>query len=265
LVMESFEAFSDAIVRAMTATAGARMGRAPVLLTLVIPRLETVKRVVFDKVTLYLEHAATSYVQFDDVYAKHDENRKRQHGGKRYRVSATEVLSLRMRDEGTRLMYALKVSRFVIQLFALWGANRMYAEAYIRHVASNPPVGAAGGASLRPPPPSLSSLLLVFLGIDATAQLVTLLVLVMLSRLGSSSSSSSYLHVIDDEFLQTFLIDYFVTTATIALLGYLLGRLMRRKAYFDLQGSGLRASEGYAAMMAGVCFAVDAIPFFLLL
>lgn len=70
--------------------------------------------------------------------------------------------------------------------------------------------------------------------------------------------------VVDDEFIQAFLVDYFVTTAAIASLGVLLGALMRRKAYFQLATLGARAARAYGGIMLGVCAVAGATPVFLL-
>jgi hypothetical protein len=164
------------------------------------------------------------------------------------------ILRYRFIDEGVRLMYALKLLRFFGQLGALWYAQRAYNEWYNSAVY-------ADGAD----PPHLSRMLYTFLGIDATFQLFTLVLLVTCSyTMGTLEGAHSPLLVIDDEFLSEFLTEYFVSTTAIFVLGRLFATFMRRKRYFALSTQGALAVRGYAATLAATSLVIGAVPFFLL-
>jgi hypothetical protein len=215
----------------------------------------------------------TSTWEPDEASAAGDEERRSTHEARsRSRVNAGAMFGYRFAEPATQVMYALKILRFFGQLAALWAARRVYSEAYTRHVHAAAP-GAGESLGVPPsPPPALSKMLFVFLGVDATLQLMTLLALVVVSHFGGDRDAeamrrgrASKLLVVDDEFLQAFLADYFLTTAAIAAFGALVSRLMRRKAYFDLLHSGKRAADGYGAFMAGACAVFGAVPFFMLM
>lgn len=203
-------------------------------------------------------------------------------------ISTWDVLRFRFGEEGTRVMYALKAIRFAGQMGGLWAARSSYNEAYVRSVF------AEGGGKAEGPPPSLNRLLALFLGIDASVQLVTLLVLVMVGHLllieppapsmpsvegipslsvgadaakanGNKAAARKLMRIIDDEFIQTFLAEYFVTTAALGIFGLLFASLVRRKLFFRLQEDGARAARVYATSLACVCGVFAVTPVFMLL
>jgi hypothetical protein len=175
----------------------------------------------------------------------------------RSRVPSIDLLRLRLADNGARLMVALKGLRFLIQLAALWAAQRAYVEAYQASVLSTPQPTRSqdgGGSSmtdqLRPAePPDLTLVLCVFLGVDAMGQLIVLLFLVVFAQLFSGSAKGSF--VIDDDFLADFLADYFVTTVAIGAFGLLTAKLFKKKRYFDLANQGLVTARAYCGVLAG--------------
>lgn len=179
------------------------------------------------------------------------------------KLSAVDALRLRLADNGPRLMYALKLLRFLGQLAALWAAQRAYVEAYNSAVLATVNTGGGGGATTAaqhpPEPPDLSLVLFVFLGIDATLQLFVLMFLVVLAQLVGGPS-----FVIDDDFLASFLADYFVTTVAVGALGLLVAKLMKQKRYFDLANLGPRTAGAYCVVLGGASAVVGAVPSFLL-
>ncbi len=237
--------------------------------TCVLPRVQAVNSTLQSVMKSYM----TSRWEPDEAAAVGNEEKRSSHeASSRSRVRASTMLGYRIAEPATQVMYALKILRFFGQLAALWAARRVYSETYTRHVHGAASLAGESIGSPPPPPPALSKMLFVFLGVDATLQLITLLALVVISHFGGDRDAdamrrgrASKLLVVDDEFLQAFLADYFLTTAAIAAFGALVAQLMRRKAYFDLVNSGNRAADGYGTVMAGACAVFGAVPFFMLM
>ena len=220
-----------------------------------------------------LNAAVRGYMQLemgggdDDALLSREERKRSKEIYQRSRLSAVALLRLRLRDVGSRFMYGLKAARFAFQMAALWAAQRAYVEAYDSAVLAKQQRATPSPSLTDAPiePPDLALVLCIFLGIDAMVQLFTLLFLVVLSHLFvDRRDPRSRAFVIDDEFLSSFLSDYFVTTVAIGALGLLVARLMRRKRYFDLTNMGPRTARAYCVVLAGASAVVGAVPVFLL-
>jgi len=163
------------------------------------------------------------------------------------------IVGYKLSDERTRIMYALKLLRFGGQMLALWVAQQAYLEEY-------------GSAVYRKDarPPQLTRMLVVFLSIDATLQLLTLGMLVLTSYIMvDKTASRNQAFVINDAFIRDFLAEYFVTTASTAALGALLGGVVHRRVFFEFQKTGKHGVDMYRMMLIAVCAVVGIVPFFL--
>ncbi len=241
------------------------------------PRLETVMGSLNERLKLYMTIRADD----DRVVDLREKERERE-----LRVltdpTPAETLAYRFSDLGVQLLYALKAVRFGSQLIALRAATSSYSELFNRRVY------AEGGT-----PPHLSRLLYMFLGIDATIQLMVLLSLVVVSyglpvpgsltvdlkklreqakRQGGSFDAPAEAKeapaypafAIDDDFISSFLADYFMSTVATLALGLLVGRLFRRKKFFDLATLGATSVRAYTLVLTGACAVFGAVPFFML-
>lgn len=167
-----------------------------------------------------------------------------------YRISVFDGIRFRASEPSVRLLVGLKLMRFVGQIGATWAARRSYSEQY------NIDVHVEG----RPPPP-LTRMLFSFLGIDATLQLITLIGLVISSRIILDHRKyESNVYVIDDYFIQAFLVDYFITTVTLGVLAYIIASLIRKKTYFHLAEDGQRAANAYGWSLIGISGVIAVIP-----
>lgn len=216
----------------------------------VIPRLRSFADAVHSAMRGYLRPADETKVMANDEWARRVERRRQAVARSGYRITVLDGLRFRSGDTATQLLVGLKLLRFGGQVAATWAARKAYNEAF------DLAVHAKGGA-----PPPLTRMLFVFLSVDATFQLFTLGVLVAASYVFlDARKSESRVYVIDDEFIQAFLVDYFVTTLTIGVLGYLIAMLMRRKAFFHLAELGDRAARAYGWSLLGVSGVVAAVP-----
>jgi hypothetical protein len=171
-------------------------------------------------------------------------------GGK---LTKGDIVGYKLFDERSRIMYALKLLRFGGQMLALWVAQQAYLEEYGSTVYKK---------DARPP--KLTRMLVVFLSIDATLQLFTLGVLVLTSYIMvDKTTSRNQTFVINDEFIRDFLAEYFVTTASIAALGALLGDVIHRRVFFEFQKTGKHGVDMYRTILIVVCAVIGIVPFFL--
>jgi len=169
------------------------------------------------------------------------------------KLTKGSIVGYKLFDERSRIMYALKLLRFGGQMLALWIAQQAYLEEY-------------GSTMYKKDarPPKLTRMLVVFLSIDATLQLFTLGVLVLTSYIMvDRTSSRTQTFVVNDEFIRDFLAEYFVTTASIAALGTLLGSVIHRRVFFEFQKTGKHGVDMYRTILIVVCAVIGIIPFFL--
>ena len=212
------------------------------------PRLMFFSSAVNAAMKIYLRPSRIDPVE--NMAVKRLEKRKNDIARSGYRVSLMDSIRFRATDQAVRFLTGLKVLRFVGQICASWAARRSYSEQF------NKTVHVDGKA-----PPPLTKMLYAFLGIDATLQLFVLMGLVMSSYVMMDQRKfESKLYVIDDEFIQAFLVDYFVTTITIGVLAYIIASLMRKKTYFHLAEDGGRVANAYGWSLIGISGVVAVIP-----
>ncbi|KAG1657917.1 hypothetical protein FOA52_005818 [Chlamydomonas sp. UWO 241] len=159
----------------------------------------------------------------------------------------------RFSEERTRIMYALKLLRFLTQLVALFVSQQVYFEEYNDAIYKR-----------NTRPPSLNRFVFLFLSIDATVQLFVLGFLVLLSYvMVDKSEKKSQTFVINDEFIRDFLAEYFVTTTCIAALGTLIGAVVRQKQFFEFDKTGHHGVKMFRMMLIVVCAVIGVVPFFM--
>lgn len=214
----------------------------------VAPRLAAFSDAVNDAMRVYLKPTAIDPAE--NLAVKRAEKRQKEIARSGYRITVTDSIRFRISDPSMQLLLGLKMIRFVGQIAASWAARRAYSDEFTKTVLVD------GKA-----PPPLTKMLFAFLGIDATLQLFALGGLVMSSHLLlDRREPSSNVYVIDDDFIQAFLIDYFVTTVAIGVLAYIIASLMRKKSYFHLAEDGERTATAYGWSLVGISGAIAIIP-----
>lgn len=153
-----------------------------------------------------------------------------------------------------RLMTALKGIRFLMQLVLLWAVQSSWMEVYVARVATTQ----VDPGDPSPTPPSLTLMLFTFLGLDASLQLGMLVILVLVSFATKRPDNAA---ILDDAFLQAFLVEYFTSTILLLTLGVLLAALFQRKRYFSLADYGGSGSLAYRDTLAVVCLANLITPY----
>ena len=219
----------------------------------VLPRISAIST---DVTRMYREYTyqRNNLISINPSIVKGAESRQIKQHMISSRLKMIDILKYRFSEERTQAFYVLKVWRIVSQLVALWIAQSVYMDKYNQRILGGP---------TDPAPPSLNLFLMTFLGIDASIQLATLLMLVFAARLRHVNKEHDT-YLIDDAFLQAFLIEYFITTLMIAALVLLCDRVIFRNKYFQLRESGSRSIKAYRGMLTGVCVVVNIIPFFII-
>ena len=169
-------------------------------------------------------------------------------------VQPDTVLTRLAQDGVTNLIYGLKLLRLVVQLTALAVVQRAYAQEHASRV-----VGMAAEA------PKLTRMLFMFLGVDACLQTLTLLVLVLILMVNRQTHQHDgavlQRFVIDEWFIQAFLVEYCVTTALLVAVGLPLSGFMQHKRYFMVHMDGEGVSKAYRDILGGVCCVLCVLPF----
>jgi hypothetical protein len=191
-------------------------------------------------------HLCLTSVSTDDDRALTDlEGQDRQRKVKASQLGAGKAANYMMADAFA--LYVFKAVRLVAQCVALYVAQKAFAEAYVTRVYSEG----------RDPPP-LRNLLLLALSIDATVQLLALMVALMLSYMFKASSTS---FVIDDDLLAAVLGEYFMSTIVLAVLGLAMGNIMYRKRFFAYKDQGLRVTRAYRDGLMAICLLNFLVPY----
>jgi hypothetical protein len=215
----------------------------------VVPRLRNILKVLDDNIVS--KYMTQSIMPGEDVTLGREERSRKTRLMNNATISPTDIVSYKVSETSVSLMYVLKGLRLILQVVALFAAQKIFTETYV--------AATAGGD--RSNPPKMGSLLYTFLAIDATFQLFVLLILVLLSYLNKRQDNT---YIIDDEYIMTFLVEYFVTTVTLATLGFVFASLMRSKRYFEYATQGIGVIRSYRDIMIGTCAVVQCIPFFML-
>jgi hypothetical protein len=215
----------------------------------VVPRMRNILKVLDDNIVS--KYMTQSIVPGEDVMLGREERSRKTRLMNNATISPTDIVSYKVSETSVSLMYVLKGMRLILQVVALFAAQKIFTETYV--------AATAGGD--RSNPPKMGSLLYTFLAIDATFQLFVLLILVLLSYLNKRPDNT---YIIDDDYIMTFLIEYFVTTVTLATLGFVFASLMRSKRYFEYATQGIGVIRSYRDIMIGTCAVVQCIPFFML-
>jgi hypothetical protein len=146
------------------------------------------------------------------------------------------------------VLYVLKFVRVATLLIAMYAAEKMFTERYLRDVYAQ-----------RRPPPQLVNVLLLAMSIDACFQLMATTMIVVASIMIKTKTDR---FVLDDDFIALMLKEYLLSTAFILVLGAIVASVMSSKKYFAYRTDGLRVIRGYSEMMMGVFVVVAIAPFF---
>ena len=215
----------------------------------IVPRLRNVLKALDENVVR--NYMSQQISADDDAQLGREERSRKIQMMKNANISPSDIMAYKFADTSVSLMYVLKGVRLLLQVVSLFAAQKIFSETY---------VSATSGGD-RSNPPHMSSMLYTFLSIDATFQLFVLLILVLLSYLYKRQDNT---YIIDDDFIMMFLVEYFVTTVTIGVLGAVFARLMRKKRYFEYATQGVGVIRSYRDVMIGTCAVVSCVPFFIL-
>lgn len=190
--------------------------------------------------------------QYDGVQLKRDEARLDRYRWQMTRLTMTDRIAFKFADPSVSVMFMLKGARLIAQVGALFVAQKAFSELYVRTVH-------AEGKD----PPHIWRMMLMFLSIDATLQLFTLLLVVIVSHTYRGREGHETL-VLDDDLIATYLLEYFFSTIVVGALGYAIARLMRHKRYFEYSERGSAVGRAYRDIMIAVCGINFVIPYFLI-
>ena len=217
-----------------------------------LPRIQFLKQNVEAMVYKYLEIPSSDLIA-DRLPIKKDDKTLR---NLRLNAKLTfgDIVTYKFSEERARIMYALKLLRLMGQVMALWLAQQAYMEEYNDAVYKH---------NVRPP--KLSRMLYVFMSIDAAIQVVMLAILVLVSYvMVDKNDPRSQTFVINDEFIRDFLAEYFISTSMIAVMGMMVGAVVHRRKFFELEKTGKEGVDMFRQMMMIICVVVALIPIFLL-
>lgn len=153
-------------------------------------------------------------------------------------------------SSGVLVLQGLKVFRLFTQMGAVFVAQKVFNESYMRKVF----------AEGRAPPP-LTSMLFLMLSVDATAHLMAVLVLVLASFAFKTETNT---FLIDELFLAEVLSEFAVSSLVLIILGVMLADTLRRKRYFQYADQGQVVSKAYRSALIYVCVFNFVVPFSML-
>ncbi len=211
------------------------------IMRLMLPRVQAFQRALDAGVAPYLAMVAGAAARGDPLAAAAQLSPS-------FLPAAASGLAARLADPGAVLLVALKALRLLIQAGALYVAEKVFAQRLVRRVYGE-------GDN----PPKLYGMLLTFMCLDATMQVLAVLLLVLLSYVCKTGTNS---FAVDDSLLVAYMADFFSGTLAVGALGLVLASLLRRKRYFEYPTQGRVVCRAYRDMMLGACGAVALVPFF---
>lgn len=161
------------------------------------------------------------------------------------------------------LIYMLKIVRVVIQVAVLYSAEHIFAEYYMRtmHVRTVGDPEILNDVPLEQPRARLTRLLWIFSGIDAVAQLVLIVSLVVVFYTYAKPGNS---FAIDGSLITSYLVDSVTHSLVIIIVGYTLANVMMVKRFFEYPSRGLAVSKAYRNIMMTILIASTAVPYSML-
>ena len=141
-----------------------------------------------------------------------------------------------------------KIVRFGGQTLALNWAQQTFQGTYVKEVHAR---------DSKDPPP-LSHMLYVFLSIDATIQMLLVLLLATMYSLYKQSNTSFF---VDDGLMTMLLKDSIAQSVFVLIIGEIIAYYLKKKRYFDYKMQGGATIRAYHEIMLGVCGCASLIPF----
>lgn len=146
------------------------------------------------------------------------------------------------------VMYALKLINYGFLFLSLYMAEKLFSEMYMKKVYAE-----------QIAPPALQTFLLLMLLIHAGFNLFVFVILTLLIILFKRPTNSFF---INWYLVQTYLLDYIITTVLFTIVSVIIGVVMQKKRYFRYKTEGLRAIRAFKEIIQFTSMIIYAMPYF---
>lgn len=165
-------------------------------------------------------------------------------------------------DWGSRsFLIAMKLLRWNVFWFAVYVACKAYQDKYVEKVLlgeQDTRTRAHEPADARPPP-DLMSFVIYALALDLG---ICLLIATIVALVVAKFKAPDNTFILDWPLLQLAGFDYAMSTATLALLGVLLARVVQKPGIFRYREDGLRGIRAFSEVLLFSSAVVIAVPYY---
>ena len=152
---------------------------------------------------------------------------------------------------GSELMIILvyKIVRLCTQVACILVARNIFEESYLHRVHVE-----------KKDPPHLTRMLLLFLSLDATVQLLLTMFAVCIGVVIRADTPANSTFLLDDRLLSLLLAEYVLSTVLIFVVGYIVALSMRQKRYFGYKYQGIGTTQAFAEALMAISAVVMTFP-----
>jgi hypothetical protein len=174
--------------------------------------------------------------------------------------SVSLILLTHSKTSELHLIYLLKFCRLAGQIGSIYVSEKVFAEHYMKrvHLPNVTDPDRANDIPIIEPGASLLTMLWMFLGIDATIQI---LIMISLIAMNYTYAKESNTFSIDNDLIVSYITDYFVSTIIILIVGYVTAKVLMVNKYFSYPTNGGANGKAFRDIIIGTCAVSSVIPF----
>lgn len=177
-----------------------------------------------------------------------------------YNPPIIRTLRVQIRVHNIFYLYILKIIRCLFQLGALYLAEKIFVEHYMNDVHLNNLKDPESLNDIPMPSPKakLTTLIWLFLAIDAAAQVIFTVSLIVLSYTYARVNTT---FILDNNMLIEYIRDSTISDIVFTLVAFIIAKRVMIRKYFEYPTKGINATKAYTKMLNRICIVNNAIPY----
>jgi hypothetical protein len=177
-----------------------------------------------------------------------------------YNPPIIRTLRVQIKVHNIFYLYILKIIRCLFQLGALYLAEKIFVEHYMNDVHLNNLKDPESLNDIPMPSPKakLTTLIWLFLAIDAAAQVIFTVSLIVLSYTYARVNTT---FILDNNMLIEYIRDSTISDIVFTLVAFIIAKRVMIRKYFEYPTKGITATKAYTKMLNRICIVNNAIPY----
>jgi hypothetical protein len=177
-----------------------------------------------------------------------------------YNPPIVRTVRIQIKVHNIFYLYILKIIRCLFQLGALYLAEKIFVEHYMNDVHLNNLKDPESLNDIPMPTPKakLPTLIWLFLAIDAAAQVIFTVSLIVLSYTYARVNTT---FILDNNLLIEYIRDSTISDIVFTLIAFIIAKRVMIRKYFEYPTKGITATKAYTKMLNRICIVNNAIPY----